>query len=239
MRFDDLASRAGEAATEVGRQAGRPSLSQMLERQSRRRRMTALTSTGVLALVFLMGAQLVPGQEPLTPTASPDTTSTTLGTTTTTVTTTAPQSSALSREDCPVTIPGPDSFAPSSDVPELSPPGPEEAWFGTPDLWTFVGQGGAFWTDLPKSNDGALTQKTFWWSTDFVSISDPTPDVTFTASRLDGTSPFEAESVGFGGNPEQGVFLVVGFQIPEEGCWQFTGSYAGATVDYVVWVEGR
>lgn len=239
MRFDELASRAGEAATKVGHQAGRPSLSQMMERQSRRRRMTALTSTGVLALVFLMGAQLVPSQQPLTPIASSDTTSTSSGTTATTMTTAAPESEAVSREDCPVTIPGPDSFAPSSEIPDLSPPSPEEVWFGTPELWTFVGQGGAFWTDLPKSDDGALTQKTFWWSTDFVSISDPTPDVTFTANRLDGTSQIGAESVGFGGNPEQGVFLVVGFQIPDEGCWRFTGSYAGSTVDYVVWAEGR
>lgn len=188
---------------------------------------------------------LWPGPGSVSSPAAVDTTPTTLATTPTTAAATTtlgdgtvPGVIAGGREACPVTAPGDSPFTPESEVPDGPPPSYEAVWFGTPELWTMVQSQGQDWIGLPVGADGSLTQKTFWWSDDFVLSEELEPDITVTAERLDGSAPtLEAGGPGtHGTHPVQGNFMIVGLEIPEEGCWRITAEYRDTTLSYVAWV---
>jgi len=149
----------------------------------------------------------------------------------------APTTTPADIDACPLTVPGNDSFTPAAETPQMSPPDPRAVWLGTPQLWTSVHPEGEIWSGLPIAADGSFTQKTFWWSVDIVSITDPLPGITFTAERLDASGPsVSARRVTSGGNPEQGVFVIAGFQIPDVGCWRIAAEYGDSMVSFVAWV---
>lgn len=143
-------------------------------------------------------------------------------------------------KSCPVTVPGKDAFIPASEAPDGPLSVYEAVWYGTPDLWTMLDPNGLVWRDLPVGADGALTQKTLWWSEHLSSES--SAEITLSAEHLDGSAP-TVEVSGPGGassspsSPSFGSFMVVGFELPQPGCWKITTEYQGATLSYIVWVD--
>jgi hypothetical protein len=226
MTFEALATEAGKTAAAVGRASERPPFHRVLAGYNRRAVIVAWSTVAAIAIVLIGTMSLWTGSDSdLTPLA--------------TLTPLPGSTEATGEYACPVTIPGDDSFDPVSETPEMEPPDPRARWFGTPELWTSVHPEGEIWEGLPKVADGSLTQKTLWWSEDIVSITDPLPEMEFYAERLDATGQsVTARQVTSGGNGDQGVFVIAGFQIPEEGCWRITAEYLGSTVSYVVSVPG-
>ena len=144
---------------------------------------------------------------------------------------------------CPVTVSGENAFTPESEVPEDPPAVYDDVWLGTPDLWTLVSPEGVVWNDLPRDADGSLTEKTFWWSTNY-SADDP-GEIRVTAEQLGGSAlAFEtSQSAGAGYDPfmtqsTHESVTVVGIDLPDTGCWRLTAVYKGTTLSYVLWVEG-
>lgn len=140
--------------------------------------------------------------------------------------------------DCPVTAPE-RLFTP----PRPYPPDPVDedmVWYGTNELWTMIDPNGQVWRDLPVGPDGDLTQKTLWWSQHL--SSGESAEIRITAEHLNGSAP-TVEVSGPGGansspsSPSFGIFMVVGFELPQPGCWEITAEYRGATVSYVVWID--
>lgn len=228
MNFDELASKAGKSAADIGRQAERPSFT-VVRRDRIRRTLFAgvATASAVVALGFGV-LMLWPEPGSVAPAAAPETT------------TTEPVATTLAggRDACAVTEPGDTSFTPSSETPEGPPEMYDAVWFGTPRLWTMVNHGGQVWSGLPIGENGILTQKTFWWAEGYVFDEEPAPDITVTAEQLDGSAPtVRAGGPGTNGtHPDLGSFMLVGLEIPEEGCWEITAEYRDATLSYVVWV---
>jgi hypothetical protein len=134
---------------------------------------------------------------------------------------------------CDVTVPSP-TFVP----PGPNPPSPADAsaWYGTPALWTMLDRSGTTWAHLPTSPDG-LTQKTFWWSTDWVPEADPEPAITVVGTQLDGTGTFTA-GPGTNAVTEAGTAMLVGVTVPTAGCWRLDATYLDATLSIVVDVKG-
>ena len=234
MKFEDLATQAGRAAGEVGRQATRPPFDSI----TRVGRSAALVwlAAGAVGVVLLGAAVLFwPASEapiPLGPTVTP-----VFPTTSSAATTTA---ETLDRVACPVTVPGPEPFSPAAETPEGPPPSYESVWFGSPELWTRIHVNGEYWENLPVAADGSLTQKTFWWREGFSMIEESVPDITVAMEPVAGSgdpvvAPGPATS---GGHPELGEFMIVGIQIPGPGCWTITSQHRQATLSYVVWVGG-
>jgi hypothetical protein len=135
---------------------------------------------------------------------------------------------------CEVTRPEPVFTAPTPFPP--TPPGYYKSdWFGSAALWTMLNRDGEVWRHLPQSADG-LTQKTFWWSTDWVMRDEPEPPITVIGRRLDGPGTF-----GFGPGTNAmadfGTAMLVGVDVPTTGCWEITGRYRAASLSFVVLVE--
>jgi hypothetical protein len=136
---------------------------------------------------------------------------------------------------CEVTRPTP-AFVPPSPNP-ASPPGYDgAAWFGTPALWTMLDRAGETWAHLPTGSDG-LSQKTFWWSTDWVPQAEPEPAITVLGTRLDGPGTFTA-GPGTNASADFGTAMLVGVAVPAPGCWRLTATYLDASLSIVVLVKG-
>ncbi len=224
MRFEEFASRAGKAASDVGRRASRPSFARLVRDRHRRTLFAGLSAATALVVIVFGTVVLWPESGRVAPLAAAGTTTTTLA--------------EDGRDSCPVTAPGNIPFSPASEAPEAPPALYDGVWFGTPDLWTMVDTQGQIWSDLPVGEDGSLTQKTFWWAEGYVFDREPLPDITVTAEHLDGAAPtVQAGGPGTNGtHPDLGSFMLVGLEIPQEGCWEVTAEYRGASLSYVVWV---
>lgn len=229
MRFDELASRAGKSAADVGRRAERPAFSGIRRDRMRRTMFAGLTTTVALTALVLGSFWLGSGSATSVPPAAMAPTTTSAGTT---------PAALTGRDSCPVTEPGNSPFTPPSEAPEGPPELYDAVWYGTPELWTTVYNDGQVWTDLPVGPDGGLTQKTFWWAKGYVFDEEPAPDIAVTAEQIDGDAPVvQAGSPGTNAtNPDLGSFMIVGLEIPQEGCWRVTARYRDATLSYVVWV---
>jgi len=132
---------------------------------------------------------------------------------------------------CPVTqFPNP-AFIPPSPW-SAQPPGEDQFWFGGNGLWTALPTSGS-WAQL------ALGEKFWWWSDEFDVTKDETPDLTITASRLDGDSPkftaFEATNGSLGGF----WAMLSGVELSSPGCWEFTGEYKGHQLSFILWVPQK
>jgi hypothetical protein len=133
---------------------------------------------------------------------------------------------------CPVTKPSvPFEPDPSAAIP------PDKAWYGSRILWTWLDRHGEVWDGLTRSELG-FSQKTFWWSAVFDVHREEQPEIYVIGSRIGGPGRF-----GFGpGTNASGDFgnaMLVGVDVPEEGCWNVTAHYRGADLSYVVWVGPR
>lgn len=137
---------------------------------------------------------------------------------------------------CEVTRPTQPLVPPDGYLTE-PPPGYGAAWYGTPALWTMLDRDGERWANLPTDADGRLSQKTFWWSTDWVPESEPEPAITVVGTRLDQPWSFRVDS-GTNASADFGTAMLVGVTLPSPGCWRLTATYLDASLSIVVLVEG-
>lgn len=159
----------------------------------------------------------------------------------------APDSAPSTRnvDGCPVTVPPQPGLVPPEPYPrEPAPPAPafEQVWYGTSGLWTTLDPNGAVWDDLPVQPDGSIGDKTLWFSENFSTAGNEDfagdSDITVTAEHLDGVAPAVVEQGGVPSfNRHLKNFILVGFGVPEPGCWEVTASYKGAELSYVMYVE--
>jgi hypothetical protein len=150
----------------------------------------------------------------------------------------APAATASARaadpDGCLITRPPNRPFVPPA------PPGPSSAlapvgefWYGTPALWTSPRLDGT-WKGLPYQ-DGAYTQKVFWWSRDYTWQS----PLTVSGVRTNGSGPpLRASTATNAFAADIGSSILVGVDLPAAGCWEITGHLKGATLSFVVWVAG-
>lgn len=237
MKFEELASRAGKKASAAGRRSARPSIANVIATR-RRRTLVIGWSTATAAIVLAAGLGLLwsaPDQS--APVAAATTTPP--ATTTMAVPGYVPALLHGDRDECPVSVPGEGAFIPEAVTPDAPPAEYNSVWHGSSQLWTRVGHEGEIWSRLPVASDGTFTQKTFWWSADIDDMTEtPDPDITVTVELLNAAESrsFRGGRATTGSRPDLGVFRIVGLQIPQEGCWEITASFRGATVSYVTWV---
>jgi len=141
-----------------------------------------------------------------------------------------PLSSPDKSDVCPVTQPPQPSFSPPIEIEAYE----GLFWYGSPALWTILPLDGT-WQELPHDASG-YTQKFGFWREGFDAISEPNPALTLTGRRLDGAAATFTESDTTHGFDETGAFMLVGANIPTEGCWEFTAEYREASLTFVVLV---
>ena len=134
------------------------------------------------------------------------------------------------------TPPVPDTCAVTKPSEHLFvPPRPYQAngvnWFGTDKLWTY----------LPNDGISGQGEKTLWFREEWSHYSHWIPDesaskLTITARRLDAPTPPPEISAGPTFNRDLKAFMLGGISLPTPGCWEITGRYEDAEVQYVVWV---
>ena len=127
---------------------------------------------------------------------------------------------------CPVTVAPDFPYTPPEPWPPR-PSSPNSIWYGTGDLWTV------------HERTGHTPRKSVWWSARFPGgAAEPAPELSVTYRRLDPDAD-EQSTVTFdspGTNaftPEDGSFMINGLEPDEQGCWQATATYKGATLSYV------
>ena len=136
---------------------------------------------------------------------------------------------------CPVTTAPTPAFIAPAPYPASAPY--SAFWYGHDKLWTALPADGR-WHALPRNADG-LRQKVFWWSPGFDGRKEPLPDFRLTARQLDGSAVYlhkgratNAHHPDFGG-----WTILTGIDVPNPGCWEFTGRYREQTVTFVLKVE--
>ena len=139
------------------------------------------------------------------------------------------------RDACAVTRPTA-TFVPPDPYPAVPPAAYGSAWYGTADLWAMLAVDGEVWTPDP-AQPLPFTQKTFWWSADWDPATEYTPAITVTGTRLDGQGSF-SHGPGTNARADFGAAMLVGVEVPSEGCWRLTARYREAELSYVVWVGG-
>lgn len=145
-----------------------------------------------------------------------------------------------SKQDCPVTQPPKKTFAPPAPYPERTP-ADDIFWYGTDELWTSLPTDGTWW-GLPyhthEDGSGHYVQKVVWWNKGYDWQSEPDPEFFLEARRLDGPAPtYESSEATNMYHPDYGSAILTGVEVPTLGCWEFTGSYLGHEMSFVVWVE--
>jgi hypothetical protein len=153
----------------------------------------------------------------------------------------SPSPTTRNVDGCSVTVPPRPGFVP----PEPYPPEPpfEQAWYGTPKLWTLLDSNGAVWRDLPVGKGPhAVGDKTLWFSENFSTAEGEDfsgeAEITLRAVDLDGSA---SEVVQQGGVPSFNRdiknFMLVGLGLPEPGCWEVTATYKDAELSYTFLVK--
>jgi hypothetical protein len=93
------------------------------------------------------------------------------------------------------------------------------------------------WAGLPEGKDGSRPQKIFWWREGYKWKEEPQPELTLTARLLEGKSqPLAGERATNGFHQDLGSFILSGADFPSAGCWEITGTYAGESLSFVVWI---
>ena len=128
---------------------------------------------------------------------------------------------------CEVTQPPKPPFSPPIDAHYNG-----RFWYGTPALWTNLPADG-IWQGLQQDQDGYV-QKIVIWREDFNALEEPNPVLTVTGRRLDASTPTFAFSQATHGWDETGDFMLMGINIPTEGCWEITATYQDAKLTYVI-----
>jgi hypothetical protein len=96
---------------------------------------------------------------------------------------------------------------------------------------------GEVWPFEPRGSTG-IPQKTFWWSVNWSPEEEREPAITVEGTRLDGSGSFAFEG-GTNASADFGTAMLVGIDIPAEGCWKLTGTYGERYLSYVVLVGGE
>ena len=140
-------------------------------------------------------------------------------------------------KNCPVTQPPDPAFLPPDpSLTQVS--GPHHFWYGTVDLWTMLPVVGV-WRGLPyhQAEGGHYSNKVFWWHVGYDWQTEPEPEFTVTARRLDNVAPhYESTAATNAYTPDFGSAILTGVEIPTPGCWEFTGQYQDHSLSFVVWV---
>lgn len=128
-------------------------------------------------------------------------------------------------KSCAVTRPSEHPFVPPR--PYLA----NGAWFGSDRLWTL----------LPGDGIWGQGEKTLWFREEWGHYHQWIPDqiamkLTITARRLDAPTPPPEISAGPTFNRDWKAFMLGGISFPTPGCWEITGRYEDAEVQFVVWV---
>jgi hypothetical protein len=102
-------------------------------------------------------------------------------------------------------------------------------WFGTDKLWTY----------LPSDGIWGQGEKTLWFREEWSHYNRWIPDesalkLTITARRLDGSTPPPEISAGPTFTRDWKAFMLGGINFPAPGCWEITGRYEDAEVQFVV-----
>lgn len=131
---------------------------------------------------------------------------------------------------CPVTTRPVQPFTPPAPYPNGAPYA-GKFWYGSEALWTMLPVDGR-WDQL------AHGEKVWWWRAGYDGTEEPQPELSVTATRLDGEAP-EAHS----GTPATNGYhrdfhwaMLTGLEVSGPGCWQVTGRYRGETLSFVIWV---
>jgi hypothetical protein len=134
---------------------------------------------------------------------------------------------------CPVTTQPEPAFIPP---PYYEGQAPFEGafWFGGDGLWTMLRD--EAWSDLPLSQDGYV-QKLFWWADGYVWDEEPNPVFLLRGERLDGKAAMIESEEATNAFSEYGSSILTSAAIPTEGCWQFSGSYQGESLSFVVEIK--
>lgn len=134
---------------------------------------------------------------------------------------------------CPITMPPDQPFIPPAPYPSQAPHG--YFWYGTESLWTVIPDGGV-WTELPHNADG-YSQKVLWWHAGYSPSEEPVPALSVTGRRLDAPAPPLQVSEPTNAMSEEILSaMLVGVTLPTAGCWEISGRYADAQLNFVVWV---
>ena len=104
-------------------------------------------------------------------------------------------------------------------------------WFGTDKLWTY----------LPSNGISGQGEKTLWFREEWSHYNHWIPDesalkLSITARRLDADTPPPKISAGPTFNRDWKAFMLGGISLPILGCWEITGRYEDAEVQFVEWV---
>lgn len=104
-------------------------------------------------------------------------------------------------------------------------------WFGTDMLWTI----------LPSDGIWGQGEKTFWFREEWSRYPHWIPaelasKLSITARRVDASSPPPEISAGPTFTRDWNAFMLGGINFPTPGCWEITGRYEDAEVQFVVWV---
>jgi hypothetical protein len=135
---------------------------------------------------------------------------------------------------CPVTTPSDPPFTPPEPYPQSAPG--KNFWYGSDALWTAVPQDGV-WANLPHNPEG-YTQKVFWWRRGYSWTKEPEPQLVVSGGRIDAPAPrlhVSKATNAYAG--DIGSAVLVGVDFPTPGCWEITGHYADAELNFVVMVE--
>ena len=108
-------------------------------------------------------------------------------------------------------------------------------WYGTPDLWTNLPEDGTWW-GLPKGEYGYV-QKAVFWREDYIASEEPNPELIVSGRRLDASAQTFSYSDATHGWDDSGDFMLMGINIPAEGCWEITAEYQETQLTYVVKVK--
>ena len=138
---------------------------------------------------------------------------------------------------CPTTRPPDPAFAPPAPYPATPPPlYGDKFWHGTDQLWTWLDADGTW--PMPGAPGGVQSDKSFWWREGYDWQTETTPPLQVTARRLDAAAPPVTVSAATNGfRDDIGAFMLLGLELPDEGCWELTGHYAGRALTFVVRVR--
>ena len=138
-------------------------------------------------------------------------------------------------ETCPTTARPEDPFVPPEPYPAVPPEAyANEFWHGTSELWTMLREDGTWF--YSSRNDSPYPQKIFWWREGYDPRSEPQPDLTISATRLDAPGDSFSASGATNATADFGHAMLIGVDIPSAGCWEITGHYRGHQLSFVVLV---
>ncbi len=133
--------------------------------------------------------------------------------------------SAVHASECDISLPE------ESDLPESVQESPEGfAWVGTSKLAARIPADGHWIAMGPDHN---YRDKWWWWREGYLAKEETMPELTITATRLDGPAPpvfipHATSAFGLGWDR-----MLVLMEFPTSGCWEVIGRYQGHELRFV------